>query len=99
MSVTKQRHEKWVCVECYISHHFGTASIENPDPRWDREACAKSMSTGEWHDWSCVCHEYTESWCEHCDSDSDGTRDFSKSSCDCCGTLTAGSRHRMSYYA
>lgn len=98
MSVKTERREAHVCVDCLFAIHFGADSIENPDPRWNRDAFTESMKLGEWDDWSCVCHEYEESWCEHCDSDDDGTTDFSTKSCDCCKSPAAGSRHRFSIY-
>lgn len=98
MSTKVTAAEAHVCVDCLFAIHFGEKSIENPDPRWNRAEFRKSMSAGEWSDWTCVCHEYTESWCEHCDSDDDGTDPFSTKSCDCCKSAAAGSRHRFRFY-
>ncbi len=99
MSATKQRHEQWVCVDCLFALHFGIDGVENPDPRWNRDEVLKSVKSGEWTDWHCVCHEYDESWCEHCDSDDDGTMVFSYRQCDCCKSTLGGSRHRFSWHA
>ena len=98
MKVKAECAQAWVCVDCLFGIHFGADSIENPDPRWDRQQFRKSTRAGEWSDWTCVCHEYAESWCEHCDSDEDGTNPFSMTKCDCCNSTVAGSRHRFRFY-
>jgi len=98
MSKTKNKSEAWVCVDCYFAHHYGVDSVENPDPRWNSAAFTESMTKGEYTDWSCPDHNYTESWCYECDSDDDGTTTFSKSSCDTCHSIIAGSRHRLCYW-
>jgi hypothetical protein len=92
---TLTRRETWVCVECYVAHHFGVDSVESPDHGWNKSVASESFRTGDYTDWSCPEHDYEESWCDNCDSDDDGTTVFSKAPCDTCGTSIAGSRHRL----
>lgn len=99
MSETKARSAAWVCVDCFYAYHYGPAAVESPDHRWNPDKFRESMAKNEYEDWSCVAHEYGESWCEHCDSDSDGTETFSMSFCDTCRNPAGGSRHRLGCYA
>lgn len=92
MSAHVDHGDAWVCTDCYMAHHYGTTSQPTADGGtvWyagesdtpcDREPLTRLVGLDAWDDTDSVT--------------GDGMDDFSRSSCDGCGSPLGGSRFRL----
>lgn len=83
--------EVWVCIDCYIAHHYGAVESDgawfagDSDTPCDREPLTLIDQDAEVTDWT--------------DSETgEGEDDFSWSTCEGCGSTLGGSRYRLAVW-
>lgn len=70
------------CTDCMTLLVNG--EVENPDPRWDEEAAKEAMEEND--------------ITPNMPDEEDSFDEFSRSTCDICGTAVAGSRHPVAIW-
>lgn len=96
--MTKNYTDLWVCRDCYTEHHYGSREADRSD---GLTLFTRFPNGGQLSDNTCSDHNGSEDGkCDHCGQTGyeNGVTEFSKVSCDGCGSHLAGSRDRLAYW-